>query len=151
MKRAALKGVLLAIATTVTFSATSIAGTPVSTKKIKIARQHIEQVTPQKAYEMKGVVFVDVRSYVEYKKGHIPHAIWAPRGLLDFKALKWFPDKSKTYIVYCKTGGRGSISTYDMVQLGYKAYNLKGGFLAWKKAGLPIEKGEPKGLGKAAE
>ncbi len=128
------------------------AATPVSKKKIEIAKQHIQQVVAQEAAKMKGVVFVDVRSLPEYKAGHVPGAVWAPRGLLDFKALKWFKDKSKIYIVYCKTGGRGSISTYDMVQLGYnKAYNLKGGFLAWKKAGLPVKKGAPAGMGKGVK
>ncbi|WP_025209210.1 rhodanese-like domain-containing protein [Hippea sp. KM1] len=127
------------------------AGTPVSKRKMEIAKQHIQQVSVQEAANMKGAIFVDVRSLPEYKAGHVPGAVWAPRGLLDFKALKWFPDKTKTYIVYCKTGGRGSISTYDMVQLGYKAYNLKGGFLAWKKAGEPIEKGAPKGMGKGVK
>ncbi len=127
------------------------AATPVSKKKIAAAKQHIKQVAVAEAAKMKDAVFVDVRSLPEYKAGHIPGAVWAPRGLLDFKALKWFKDKNKIYVVYCKTGGRGAISTYDMAQLGYNVYNLKGGFLAWKKAKEPIEKGAPKGMGKSVK
>jgi len=68
---------------------------------------------------------------------------------MDFQAFNCLPDKDKTYLVYCKTGGRGAIVTCDLKKLGYKnVYNLKGGFNAWKKAGEPVEKGEPAGMGK---
>jgi len=128
------------------------AATPVSKHKINVAKQHIKSISAVEAAKLKGAVFVDVRSLPEYKAGHVPGAVWAPRGLLDFKALKWFPDKSKTHVVYCKTGGRGAISAYDIVQLGYKAYNLDKGFVfGWKKSGEPIEKGAPKGMGKGVK
>lgn len=63
------------------------------------------------------------------------------RGLLDFQAYDWLPDKEKTYLVYCKTGGRGAVSSCDLKKLGYKnVYNLKGGFNAWSNSGEPVEK-----------
>ena len=87
-----------------------------------------------------GVLFLDVREPKEYKSGHIPGAINAPRGLLEFKIGKKMPDKNATAVVYCKTGGRSSLATDTLVKMGYK--NLKsmdGGWKAWTKAGYPVE------------
>ncbi|MGB9822717.1 MULTISPECIES: rhodanese-like domain-containing protein [Thermodesulfovibrio] len=128
------------------------AGTPLSDERVKEAQQcgiNVVDVKGVKELIKKGAVIVDVREYTEYVAGHIPGAIWAPRGLMDFQAFTWLPDKDKTYLIYCKTGGRGSIVACDLKKLGYKnVYNLKGGFEAWTKAGEPVEKGEPEGMGK---
>jgi rhodanese-related sulfurtransferase len=128
----------------------AFAGTPVSDKKKEIALKNIEQISPEDALaNLKGdknIVLLDVRTDREYEGGHVAGAIWTPRGLLDFKAGKWLKDKSKTYYVYCKTGGRGSISTYDLKQLGYKAVNIKGGYKALKKSGAKVVSGRAKGF-----
>lgn len=130
----------------------TFAATPLSDERVKEAQQcgiNVVDVNGAKELIKKGAIIVDVREYTEYVAEHIPGAIWAPRGLMDFQAFNWLPDKDKTYLVYCKTGGRGAIVTCDLKKLGYKnVYNLKGGFDAWKKAGEPVEKGEPAGMGK---
>ena len=129
------------------------AATPVSKKKVAKAKENIEQIETAKALaDLKSngnIVLLDVRTDREYEGGHVKGAVWAPRGLLDFKALKWFPDKNKTYYVYCKTGGRGAIATYDLKKLGYKVYNIKGGFKALQKAGAKVVKGRAKDFAKS--
>lgn len=125
--------------------------TPLAEKKIKEAKTCVHNVTVQEAKELikNGAVILDAREYPEYTAGHIPGAIWAPRGLIDFQAPTWFPDKDKTYLVYCKTGGRGVIVAYELKELGYNnVVNLEDGFNAWEKAGEPVEKGAPEGPGK---
>ncbi len=133
-------------------SSYALAATPLSDERVKEAKQcGVQEVDVAKAKELiaKGAVVLDVREYPEYVAGHIPGAVWTPRGLLDFKADEWLPDKEKIYLVYCKTGGRGIVSSCDLKKIGYKnVYNLKGGFDAWTKAGEPMEKGEPVGMGK---
>ncbi|WP_051179160.1 rhodanese-like domain-containing protein [Thermodesulfovibrio thiophilus] len=128
------------------------AATPLSDERVKEAQQcgiNVVDVKGAKELIAKGAIIVDVREYPEYIDGHIPSAIWAPRGLMDFQAYNWLPDKEKTYLIYCKTGGRGSIVACDLKKLGYKnIYNLKGGFEAWQQAKEAIEKGEPQGMGK---
>jgi len=87
-----------------------------------------------------GFIFLDVRTEKEYKKGHIPGALNLPRGKLEYKIDKKIPDKNASVVVYCKTGGRSTLGTYTLVQMGYK--NLKsmdGGWKAWSKAGYPVE------------
>lgn len=50
-------------------------------------------------------------------------------------------DKSKTYFVYCLSGSRSVEMQNILKQAGFKnVYNLEGGMLAWKTAGLPIIK-----------
>lgn len=131
------------------------AATPLSDERVKEAKQcGIVEVDIAKAKELinKGAVIVDVRELNEYRDGHIPGAIWAPRGLLDFLAHTWLPDKEKVYLIYCRTGGRGIISACDMKKMGYKnVFNLKGGFNAWLEAKEQVEKGEPEGMGKGVK
>jgi rhodanese-related sulfurtransferase len=85
-------------------------------------------------------LFLDCREPKEYKMGHIPGAINIPRGLLEFKVGKQVPDKNTKIIMYCKKGGRGCLATCTMCRMGYKnVKNMAGGWLAWEKAGYPIE------------
>ncbi|QER41606.1 rhodanese-like domain-containing protein [Thermodesulfobacterium sp. TA1] len=132
---------------------TGFTGTPLSDERVKEAKTvcGVQEVDVEGAKKLiaNGAILLDVREYTEYKAGHIPGAIWAPRGLLDFKAYEWLPDKEKVYLVYCKTGGRGVVAACDLKKLGYKnVYNLKGGFDGWKEAKQPIETGEPEGFAK---
>lgn len=41
-------------------------------------------------------------------------------------------DKSKTYLVYCRSGRRSTGACEALAARGMKAYNLKGGYLAWQ-------------------
>ncbi len=128
--------------------------TDLAEKKIKEAKTCVHNVSVQEAKDLiqKGYIVLDAREYPEYAAGHIPGAIWAPRGLIDFQAPTWFPDKNKAYLVYCKTGGRGVIVAYELKELGYNnVVNLEGGFDAWEKAGEPTEKGAPEGPGKGVK
>ena len=48
-------------------------------------------------------------------------------------------DKSKTYVVYCKVGGRSKIAQKLMKQSGFRnVYNVIGGTLLWEEEGLPF-------------
>jgi len=43
--------------------------------------------------------------------------------------------------VYCASGVRSSLATSIFERHGIAATNLRGGFNAWRNAGLPIEDG----------
>ncbi|MFP6881875.1 MAG: rhodanese-like domain-containing protein [Roseibacillus sp.] len=50
-------------------------------------------------------------------------------------------DRNKAYLVHCRSGGRSTNSLGVWKKLGFKrVYHLDGGFLAWQKAKLPVEK-----------
>jgi len=81
-----------------------------------------------------NAVVLDVRTPEEVADGIIPNAIhidiFKGQGFIDeLQSL----DKSKTYFVYCKAGGRSGQACAVMNQLGFeKSYNLLGGFSQWK-------------------
>ena len=85
-----------------------------------------------------NAVILDVRTPKEVAKGVIPGA----------KVINFFDsnfneqinklDKTKTYFVYCRSGGRSGKACNALQDAGFpKTYNLKGGITAWKKEGLP--------------
>ncbi|WP_299224921.1 rhodanese-like domain-containing protein [uncultured Psychroserpens sp.] len=82
----------------------------------------------------KNAAILDVRTLSEIEEGIIPNAIhidiYKGQGFVDeIKQL----NKSKTYYVYCKAGGRSSQACAVMNQLGFeKTYNLLGGFSEWQ-------------------
>jgi len=107
------------------------------------AKANIKEITPKEAkalFDKGGVIFLDVRTYKEVKKGKIPGAKHLQRGLIEFKIKNVLPDKNAKVVVYCKSGGRSALATYTLKQMGYtNVMSLKGGFKAWLKAGYPIE------------
>ena len=87
-----------------------------------------------------GYLFLDCREQTEYKMGHVPGAINIPRGLLEFKIANQVPDQNTKLVVYCKSGGRGCLASCTLCRMGYKnVVNMGGGWLAWEKAGYPVE------------
>ena len=80
-----------------------------------------------------NAVVLDVRTPEEVSEGIIPNAIhidiYRGQGFIDeIEQL----DKSKTYYVYCKAGGRSAQACSIMDQLGFnQTYNLLGGFSQW--------------------
>jgi rhodanese-related sulfurtransferase len=93
------------------------------------------------------VQFVDVREPAEWEKGHVPGALHAVRGLLEFKAdpsLEAYHDKrldpAKQLVVYCASGGRSALSAKTLKDMGYpRVTNMLGGFTAWSQAGKKSE------------
>ena len=91
-------------------------------------------------FDKGGWLFVDCRTEDEFKMGHVPGAMHIPRGLMEFKIDKQVPDKTANIVLYCKKGGRGCLATCTLCRMGYKnVKNMDGGWMAWEKAGYPIE------------
>jgi rhodanese-related sulfurtransferase len=98
------------------------------------------------ADEMKAVVekkskaiIMDVRTSGEWAAGHLPGAIHVDRGMLEFTVWKAIPDQNAQIIVYCKTGGRATLATKTMLDLGYKNTRVAAiTYQDWVKAGNPV-------------
>jgi sulfur-carrier protein adenylyltransferase/sulfurtransferase len=102
----------------------------------------VTTITANKALEMiKGknpeeICLLDVRQPNEYQQGHIPGAVLIPIAQLP-EGLGELDSKIPT-ITYCAFGSRSRVGTSILQDAGFKeAYNLKGGFKAWK--GLSVE------------
>ena len=88
-------------------------------------------------------VVIDVREADEYAAGHIPGALHASRGMLEFK-LSASPELSRRdlkVVLYCKTSGRAALAAASMKDMGYlNVTSIAGGFDAWVAAGQPVAK-----------
>ncbi|MFK7937200.1 MAG: rhodanese-like domain-containing protein [Saprospiraceae bacterium] len=79
-----------------------------------------------------NVVILDVRTPGEIAEGKIPNALEIDIQSPDFKQRIEALDKDKTYLVYCKKGGRSARACSAMQELGFgELYNLEGGFTAF--------------------
>jgi thioredoxin 1 len=95
-------------------------------------------------------ILVDVRTPEEYAEGHINGALninWNDPAFMDEMAKL---DKNKPVFVYCKSGGRSGQAAEALKGMGFKEiYDLEGGIMGWKKAGMKIEtqtEGQPQGM-----
>lgn len=90
-----------------------------------------------------GVLCLDVRETGEHATECLPDAINIPRGLLEFRVGEHpaLTDKSRTLLVYCKTGGRSALAAFSLQRLGYRnVISIAGGIEAWRNRGLPVLK-----------
>ena len=85
------------------------------------------------------LIILDVREEKERKIGFLSNDINIPMG--QIKAKMDTLDKSKNILVYCKSGTRSDRIADILSKNDFqKVSSLKGGFNAWLKADLPIEK-----------
>ena len=105
------------------------------------ARASIKQVGVEEARDLmkkSGAVVVDVRESDEWRQGHIPEAIFIPRGFLELRVEEKIPDHKAPVIVQCASGTRSLYASRTLREMGYEnLYNMNGGFNAWKDKGLP--------------
>jgi thioredoxin 1 len=88
----------------------------------------------------KDAFLLDVRTPEEYAKGAITFSRNIDYRSEGFDAEVEKLDKKKTYFVYCLSGGRSGQAAEQMRNAGFKnVTELKGGILAWQKAGFPLE------------
>ncbi len=96
---------------------------------------NIDVATFQEKMTEEGVVILDVRTAVEKEEGDVPGSV-----LIDFMDPEFYSaiedlDKSKTYLIFCRSGNRSQRACMAMGDEGFeKLYNLEGGIMAWNAA-----------------
>lgn len=100
-------------------------------------------ITPQMAFELMEshtkIAILDVRPHMDYERGHVPGAKNLDYNGHQFQSKVEKLDKTKPYIIYCKSGVRGGYFMEKMRESGFTgAYNILGGFAAWKVSKLPL-------------
>lgn len=103
-------------------------------------------IFPAEAWEMitqeKGddnLVVLDVSAPDEFSHLHLKDAINVNLMSRFFKARMDIMDRDKTYLVYCKVGGRSKIAQKIMQRMGFEnVYNIVGGTLLWEEERLPF-------------
>jgi rhodanese-related sulfurtransferase len=106
------------------------------------ARARAALVTPQAlhASPSPAVIFVDTSQ--DFARGHVPGARWVPRGWLELWIGDVLASKDTPVTVTCTDGVASVLAAATLRDLGYTAARvLDGGMDAWRKAGLPVERG----------
>jgi len=90
-------------------------------------------------------VLIDVREADEFAAGHLPGAVHASRGMLEFKLSSnpALASRDLKVVLYCKTSGRAALAAASMREMGYlNVQSVAGGYDAWLAAGKPVHKPE---------
>lgn len=118
------------------------------------ANAEIETLSAGEAIKAQAddVVIVDIRDPREIEReGRIPGAFSCTRGMLEFWIDPASPyakpifQQDKKFIFYCAGGLRSALAAKAAQDMGLKPVaHIGGGFAAWRDAGGPVEKWQPK-------
>ncbi|HAE17644.1 MAG: thiosulfate sulfurtransferase [Verrucomicrobiaceae bacterium TMED137] len=108
-----------------------------------LAYADVTTVTVKQAVErMKKsseIIVVDIRTPEEFAKGHIKKAINVNMNDKSFAKKLTKLDRTKTYLMHCRSGGRSTASLPVWNRLGFKnVLHLSSGTLGWVRAGQPL-------------
>jgi rhodanese-related sulfurtransferase len=119
------------------------------------AEAEIETLPAADAVALQGredTVLVDLRDPREREReGVIPGAFAVTRGMLEF----WIDPESpyhkpvfaedKRFVFFCAGGWRSALAAQTAQHMGLKPVaHIEGGFKAWREAGGPVEKLQPR-------
>ena len=87
-----------------------------------------------------SVQLIDVRTAGEYAGGNLKGSVNIDIRSADFTDRIKELDQDRPVFVYCLSGGRSASASRSMAAMGFKeVYDMKGGIMSWKRAGLPVE------------
>lgn len=103
-----------------------------------IQQARVDEVQQMHEAKDPNQVWIDVRRPDEWEEGTIPG--------IERIVLDEFPDridtldKSKTYVMVCRSGARSNRACEMLADAGFEhLINFNGGMLSWYEAGLPVE------------
>jgi adenylyltransferase/sulfurtransferase len=107
---------------------------------LQLAKSQIAELT---AHDLKvrldhgeRLTLVDIREREEFVQGHVPGAVFIPRGYLELQIEQHQLDRQTPVVLYCAGGVRSALAARNLKEMGYaNVYSLLGGFNAWKNAG----------------
>jgi rhodanese-related sulfurtransferase len=106
----------------------------------------IKTITTEEAYnaikdnkDNDNFVILDIRTPGEYATGHLENSVpidfYSDTFAEDLNKL----DKTKTYLVYCRSGNRSTNSLKVFSKLGFsRVLNMAGGIRGWLAADYPV-------------
>ena len=114
-------------------------------KRAYLERDTLPPVTREELVERqqrRAVRLIDVRPEIEYRAAHIPGALNIPIMALPERLTELA--KRPEIVAYCR--GPYCVMAYKAVEIlrpvGYRARRLDGGFMEWRRAGLPLVRGD---------
>lgn len=97
----------------------------------------LEQLPPAEAMARAaaGDLVIDVREQSEWASGHVEGALHVPYPQLRERMAELPRDRA--VITYCASGARSGLAASMLAADGREVRDLRGGFTAWRRAGLP--------------
>jgi rhodanese-related sulfurtransferase len=102
--------------------------------------QSDQEIAPEQVAELVSAgeaQVVDVRTPEEYAAGHLAGAEHIPFDELAARAKDL--DRSRSVVLYCRSGSRSALATQAFAASGWQAYSMSGGLVEWADRGLPLE------------
>jgi rhodanese-related sulfurtransferase len=107
-----------------------------SKKETELKEQTYIEITQSEAKEMmdsgEELIILDVRTEEEFMEGHIVDAVLLPVGEIPDRAEEVLVDKDKKILVYCHSGRRSKVASYELAELGYTNVYEFGGIIDWE-------------------
>ena len=108
--------------------------------------QPVKDVTSREAFNLiqeneatPDFVILDVRTPGEFSDGHIENAININYRSEDFRDEISKLERSKEYLIYCRTGNRSREALTIMTELGFRrVYHLAAGITEWIAEGYSV-------------
>jgi rhodanese-related sulfurtransferase len=119
-----------------------------SAAEFRSQTQILKDVTPQETNSLiqknkdnPNFVILDVRTPEEFRDGHINDAVNLNYNSPTFKTDLNGLDKTKAYLIYCRTSRRSRAAFGIMKELEFQeVYHMLGGIVRWQAEGLPTTK-----------
>jgi rhodanese-related sulfurtransferase len=101
-------------------------------------KTEVDVVTASQMAANDGYVILDVRTANERAEGF-------PLGSIHM-VLETIPQRfseleGKKVLAFCRSGSRSAAAARFLAQQDIEAHNVRGGILAWSRAGLPLKEG----------
>ena len=97
----------------------------------------IRRLSPAELHGTPDVSVIDVREYPEFASGAIPGARLVPLADLGAEVQSW--DRSKRYVLVCKSGRRSEQAAQKLIAAGFSEIALlEGGTDAWVASGFHV-------------
>lgn len=97
----------------------------------------VKDVDPSGALKLvdeSGAILLDVREDDEWGAGHAPGAVHLRLGDLDPGAFA----AAAPVVAVCRSGNRSGSAAKKLAAVDVDVYNMVGGMMAWRDAGLPV-------------
>jgi len=128
-------GILWIVVFTLTIAGTALAAvSPVTNLTVGKAQKLITERAGKADF-----VILDVRTPDEFAEGHIDGAVNLDVQSPDFEKGLRKLDRTKSYLVYCRTGNRSRRATLTMDALGFRSiFHMTEGIVKWKQQTRPL-------------
>src|ERR1700736_1588643 len=124
-------------------SGAAIAALLVIAYELRTRNENVSAVSPQDVVRLmnQGALVIDLRPTDDFANGHVAGAkqMSGEQILKAGDTLK--KQKEKVVVVYDDRGSLGAAAVRQLAAQGFtKAFNLRGGLIAWRAENLPLSK-----------